>query len=86
MPNEIEKHFSTKTGKNLANLLVEHIVRTENPLNWDECAFSIGEELCNRADKGNTFPVGAIIRGEIRNHIDNNMKQRRIFVTINEVN
>lgn len=86
MPNEIETHFSTKAGKTLAYALVDHIERTEHPLNWDECAVAIGEELCCRADKGNIFPVGSIIRGEIRNHIEKTMLDKRIYVSINEVN
>jgi hypothetical protein len=86
MLSEIETNFTTKAGQTLANALVDHIVRTENPLNWDECAYAIAEELCKRADNGNIFPVGSIIRGEVKNHLENKMKENRIYITINEVN
>ncbi|MCO5252593.1 MAG: hypothetical protein M9949_14390 [Candidatus Kapabacteria bacterium] len=76
--------FSTKAGRAIADLLVNHIARTEPLQNWDECIEEIHDELCRLSDKKTNIPYSAILTAEVKAKLSNKVTNSRYKVIIQE--
>jgi len=76
--------FSTKAGQAIADLLVNHIARTEPLQNWDECLEEIHDKLCQVGDKKLNIPYSAIFTAEVQAKLSNKVTNSRYNVLIQE--
>lgn len=79
-----KSNFSNRTGRRLAELLAEHIVRTEMVANIDECIDELRELICEQSDRKAKAPVSAFIKAEDSRRLHQRMDEQRYYVTINE--
>lgn len=76
--------FSSKMGEIIANLLIQHLVRTEPVENWDECIADLLDKLSMIVNKMMQCPVEAFFLAEVEKKIMDRVKQHRYSVSIQE--
>lgn len=82
--DKVDSYFSTKSGYVLADMLANHIVRTEQLENIDEVICEFRQMIYNEIDKKYKVCVSALVQAEELNHINNTISNQRYFITIQE--